>query len=212
MSVSSNVRLHVKFDRRAIDYLKRCKKLRKSGDAPSLFYAALELRCGIEARMKEYAHHAPGLSKSQKKEWEIKKLGRTLEEAYGLGNKIVVLLIRVSEAPPTQFLFAPVCDRLQDIGKRLGDYLHPQPEERVDSDDYWEELSSMLNEGCGLLQLACAGEVLRPSLSDGLHFSLASDDSRVPLVRQLQAGAVAEIQVLEIDPQSPITYVPADAA
>jgi hypothetical protein len=46
----------------AISYLGRARQLLDSGDRASLIYSALELRCGVEARLKEHATVADGVS------------------------------------------------------------------------------------------------------------------------------------------------------
>lgn len=195
---------------RSIDYLERTERLRKQEDTASLMYAALELRCGIEARLKEYATNVIGISKTQAREWEITKLGRTLESSYGLGDAMLLIFITLSSGQTGQFLYAPVSAQLRKIGKMAGDYLHvPQPD-AASKGEYWNRLSSMLHEGCGLLRLACSGEVLRPSFGDGLHIALETNDPRVQLVQDLQNGAEAQFSVVNITPAGPITYYPAD--
>lgn len=147
----------------AVSYLARAQALCKSDEKASLIYAALELRCGVEARLQAHASVATGVSKRQANEWEIKKLARTLEQAFGLGDSMLLVLLTMEDGRACQFIYAPVSSRLQEIGKRCGDYLHALPPERVASPGFWAELRSMLTEGCGLLQLACCSEILRPT-------------------------------------------------
>ena len=110
--------LHTK----APDFLERAEALRKHRDAPSLLYAALELRCGIEARLMEYAAYAVGVSKRNAGQKEIARLGKTIDSAYELGDTIVVVLVRMHSGSTAQFLYAPVTARVREIGKRCGDY------------------------------------------------------------------------------------------
>jgi hypothetical protein len=69
----------------------------------------------------------------------------------------------------------------------------------------------MLHEGCGLLQLSCASEVLRPSLRDGLHFILKIGDPRIPLIQALSEGISAEFEVFDFNTIGAITYYPAES-
>jgi hypothetical protein len=193
-------------------YLARAQALRKADDKASLFYAALELRCGIEARLQEHATVAAGVSKREAEHWEIKSLGRTIEKAFGLGDSMLVVLLQMDDGRMGQFLYAPVSARLQEIGKRCGDYLHAIRPERVDVPAFWTELRSVLKEGCGLLELACASEVLRPTTHTGLHFTLAPEDPRVRIVQDYLAGLPGKLSTVKITPTGPITYYPANEA
>lgn len=196
---------------RSIDFLERAEQLRSDNDPARLLYAALELRLGIEMRLNEYAAHVIGISKAKAQEWEIKRLGKTLHEAYGLGEKMLVIIMRLSDESEAQFLYAPVSHRLQEIGKRLGAFLHvPRLITSAFGDSDQEELRTLLHEGCGLLRLACAGEVLRPSMSDGILVALDGDDPRSRLIESYQRGVEAEFHVFDITPAGPVTYYPAD--
>jgi hypothetical protein len=190
----------------AASYLGRAQALRKLKDKASLIYAALELRCGIEARLQEHASLAPGISKAQADEWEIKKLSRTIDAAFGLGDSMLLVFVTMGDGRSCQFMYAPVSSRLQEIGKRCGDYLHALDPGRVVTGVFWTELGAMLKEGCGLLELACSSEILRPTLDKGLHFSMPPDDLRVGIVQDLVAGKPGKYSTVKLTPIGPLTY------
>ena len=192
----------------AASYLARAEALRKAADSASLIYSALELRCGIEARLQEHAAVAKGISKQQAGHWEIKKLGRTIDEAFGLGDSMLLVFINMEDGRQGQFMYAPVSSRLQGIGKRCGDYLHALQPERVAVASFWEELQALLSEGCSLLELACNSEVMRPTVADGLHFVLQPGDPRASLVQDLLSGAPGKMSTATLTPVGPITYYP----
>lgn len=196
----------------AISYLSRAKQLLSSGDKASLFYAALELRCGVEARLKEHAAVAAGVSKTQLGHYEIRKLSKTVEEAFGLGDTFLVVFLELVDGRAGQFMYAPVNTQLQSIAARLGDYLHAVPHEKVVADGFWENLRSQLTEGCGLLELACSSEVLRPSFDQGLHFCLPPEDSRVAIIVDYMNGMEGTVRAATITPVGPLTYYPGDEA
>lgn len=193
----------------AISYLGRAKELCQSQDRAELIYAALELRCGVEARLREHAAATTGISKSQATQWEIKKLAKTVDAAFGLGDSFLIICLRLDDGRETQFFYAPVCTRLQEIAKRCGDYLHAMRHERLSEPGFWEDLKALLGEGCSLLELACSSEVLSPSFSDGLHFSLDPEDPRIPLIQALQAGANGAFSSVTFTPTGPLTFYPA---
>ena len=75
------------------DYLSRAKNLRSEDDIASLFYAAFEIRCGIEARMSEYLHAQKHISDKKKKGWKIAQLARNIEDAFRIGEKKAIIQI-----------------------------------------------------------------------------------------------------------------------
>lgn len=196
----------------AISYLSRAKKLLRLGDKSSLFYAALELRCGVEARLKEHAAVAVGVSKTQLGHYEIRKLSKTVHEAFGFGDTFLVVFLELVDGRAGQFIYAPVTTQLQSIAARLGDYLHAVPHERIVADGFWENLRSQLAEGCGLLELACSSEVLRPTFEHGLHFCLPPEDSRVAIIIDYMNGMEGTFRTAKITPVGPLTYYPGEEA
>lgn len=201
----------MRLPRLSSDFLERAEGIRIRKDASSLMYAALELRCGIEARLQEFASNAPGVTKKQARDWEIKKLGRTVDAAFRMGDKILILLVQLHEKPVAQFIYAPVTARLQDIGKKCGDYLHVRRDPPSEEDGNWAQLAQLLHEGCGLLRMSCSSEILCPTMPEGLHIVLAEDDPRLQAVQALQNGTHAGVHVVNITPTGPITYYPAES-
>jgi hypothetical protein len=67
-------------------YLARALGFLKKGRAEDLFYAAFELRCGIEARLQEYLEVQGHLSKKQKQGWRIADLGNKASRAFSTGD------------------------------------------------------------------------------------------------------------------------------
>ena len=194
----------------AISYLARAKALFKSEDKASLVYSALELRCGVEARLQEHASVAIGVSKNQATQWEIKKLSKTIETAFGLGDSFLIVQLQMEDGRACGFFYAPVNSRLQEIAMRFGDYLHAVPHDRVQDSRFWSELRTMLEEGCPLLELACSSELLRPSIEHGLHFVLPPSDPRIAIVQDFQNGAPGTFSTATITPTGPMTFYPPD--
>ncbi|OGB25685.1 MAG: hypothetical protein A3I66_11860 [Burkholderiales bacterium RIFCSPLOWO2_02_FULL_57_36] len=173
----------------------------------SLVYAALEFRCGVEARLKEYIQTIDHIPKAQKKEWAVAKLGRSLQSAYRTGDKMMVFTIVFPEdGAELQLLYTPVTKRLQDIAQRAGDFLHALREELADQPGWWHEFRQILHEGYPLLELANSGELIglpllhRPTKRIDMRAVLLEGDSRYPLVSRLQAGCQHILHVAYIDP------------
>jgi hypothetical protein len=94
-------------------YLERIEGLLKDKTEANLLYAALELRCGVEARMKEYLDPLDHIPKSQKKEWAIPKLGLSIENAFRTGDKIMLFTVRSrKQNAEYTLMYTPVSSRL----------------------------------------------------------------------------------------------------
>ena len=125
---------------------------------------------------------------------------------------MLLVFLTLEDGRACQFMYAPVSIRLQEIGKRCGDYLHAVRPERVERESFWIDLRAMVKEGCGLLELACESEILRPTVATGLHFALKPEDPRVAIVRDYLAGAPAKLTTATLTPTSRLTYYPANEA
>lgn len=133
-------------------------------------------------------------------------------EAFGLGDTFLIVFLELVDGRAGQFMYAPVTTQHQAIAARLGDYLHAVPHENIVVDGFWENLRSQLTEGCGLLELACSSEVLRPTLDQGLHFCLPPEDSRVAIIADYMSGVEGTFRTATITPVGPLTYYPGDEA
>ena len=145
-------------------YLRRSRTELASGDTARLFYAAFELRAGIEARLQEYLEHALDVPKRQKCEWAIAKLGLSVDRACQF-EKVARVEIRDRESGTLllRVVYTPVSKELRKLGARLGKFLHAI-EFRDPRDEWWGILRTTLEVGCHLLEEAVEGELLGPPL------------------------------------------------
>ncbi len=189
------------------DYVERMKTLLDDGTQASLIYAALELRCGVEARLREYVETIEHIPKNQKKEWAVAKLGRSIETAYRTGDKIMIFTIIFPEdGAQLQLMYTPVFKRLQDIANRLGDYLHVPKFDVADNHAWWQQLRKQLAEAYPLLLLATSGELIglplihRPTNRLNVQVLLSGDDPRSALLPRITQGAQHTLSVAYVDP------------
>jgi hypothetical protein len=178
----------------------------------SLVYAALELRCGVEARLKEYIEAINHIPRRRKKEWAIAKLGRSIETACRTDDKIMLFTIVFPEDEARLPLtYTPVPKRLQDIANRLGDYLHAPGIDTAEGDAWHSQLKALLQEGYSLFKLATSGELIglplmhRPTKRLSIRILLSNDDPRCALLPRLASGVPGIIRVdyIESTPGSP---------
>ena len=189
-------------------YLERIDRLLKDGTEGSLLYAALELRCGVEARMKEYLEPLDHIPKSQKKEWSVAKLGRSIETVFRSGDKIMIFTVRSAKLDAEcTLMYIPVSSRLQEIASRLGDYLHFPKGNSVDDPSWWTRLRELMREGYGELLLANSGELVglpllhKPTGRINVRAVFAQGDPRSDFIAKLAlSGEAHVIAVQYIEP------------
>jgi len=145
------------------DYLERAKVALNVGNGESFFYAALELRAGIESRLKDYVQESSYIPKAKKKEWKIANLSRTIEDHFQFQKKNLanpkeevfqLLVIEIqSKKVVAEFNYFPVSKRAKDIAMILGDYLHSNYRQGKMDEPWWERFKNVVKEG--ILELEC---------------------------------------------------------
>ena len=149
-------------------YLRRARLRLDEGASESLFYAAFELRCGIESRMQEYLDAQTHISEKRKKGWKIARLGNNIERAFKLGDRIAqVIMVDPETNQPLQMLYyTPVTLALRKRGQQLGSYLHAMTK-HIDDDEAWRKKArSFLELVYKELECATKGTLLGPPLLD----------------------------------------------
>ena len=144
------------------DYLHRARQRLDEGTAESLFYAAFELRCGIEARMQQYLEAQSHISNKMKKGWQIAQLAKNIEKAFKSGDKIVEFAIydRETETFLDVLYYTPVNAKLRKMGEQLGDYLHAMKIYRPSNDPWWAKARNFFEDVYAQLQKANFGTLL----------------------------------------------------
>jgi hypothetical protein len=173
------------------DYLQRAQNLLRDDNAPSLFYAAFELRCGVEARMREYLEVAEDISEKRKQGWEVVKLGKDIERAFEVGDKIVQLIFHGAGNTEVCIYHTPVSSKLQKQAKQLGDYMHALKVHRKPEDPWWKSFRLLLEETRRGLAIATTGTLLGPLL-------LGPDRKTTKMHHELEIDPLADELVLKI--------------
>jgi len=171
------------------DYLKRARQLLDDGNLESLFYAALELRSGIEARLREYLEVAEDISEKRKQGWRIVKLGKDIEKAFKLGDKIVQLIFYADGGKTASIYHTPVRLKLRKQAQQLGDYLHAMKKYRKQDDPWWKSFKSLLDETYNGLDFATKGTLLGPLV-------VRPDGKSVKIHHELKIDSLADEMML----------------
>jgi len=144
------------------DYLERARERFAEGSHQALFYAAFELCCGIEQRIREYLNVQKQISRKIQKGWRITHLGKDLNKVFKARNKVIEFtIIDETKGDPIIILYyTPVRPELQIIGEKLGNYLHAMREYQPDESDWWEDFKWLLKRGIKGLEGATKGNLM----------------------------------------------------
>jgi hypothetical protein len=116
--------------------------------------------------MEEYLKAQEKVAEHIKEEWHLRKLGRSLERLFQVGDRIVE--VGVCEPGTGQLMFhlyyTPVTSNLRQNGERLGGLLHAMQRFRDDRDPWWQENWEFLEKVQDQLATACSGELLGPPM------------------------------------------------
>ncbi|MFI8737897.1 hypothetical protein ACIGKM_18460 [Ectopseudomonas toyotomiensis] len=149
-------------------YLGRAIKQLSTGTQESLFYAAFELRCGIEARMRQYLSVWEHVSKKKKNGWQISALDQTIEQAFRTGNKYVRWAVHSKETGKikTCIYHTPVTKALKESGEKLGNHLHALKSFKPEDDEWWDKFKDELIFCARGLRTANLGTMIGPALKN----------------------------------------------
>ena len=144
------------------DYLKRARKRLNENTQESLFYAAFELRCGIQSRLTQYEDAMLGITKSKSAGWEIPKLAKNVERIYRTGDKMIRVDFQDEEGTNVgrSMFYTPVNSNLRRMAGKLGNLLHCPKEFRESDDAWWVEIRAFLEDVFIELEKANKGNVL----------------------------------------------------
>lgn len=153
------------YDFSARGYLERAKANLQKGVQQYLFYAAFELRCGVESRMQEYLNAWPHIPKRQKTDWEIGKLGKAVEKHFILRDQYQEWSVVDLETGQIRVVlyYTPVTKALRINAGKLGNYLH-SPNIDESRSVWWTEFRLLLDEMANQLETAVTGTLLGPAM------------------------------------------------
>jgi len=137
------------YDATSYGYLRRALLRLADGTREALFYEAFELRCGIEAKLKERVEALDYLAKRKKKGWKIKHAWLEIAKAFKTGDKVIEYVITGDDEKFTFSLFyIPLKQSTRDaVEKQLPQLLHAMPEVSSQKGEaWWDGTRSLLIE------------------------------------------------------------------
>lgn len=149
-------------------YLERARTQLDAATREGLFYAAFELRAGIQARMQQYLQAQESIAQRKKNDWKLGKLERTLEDVFQIGDRIAEVAVYDPQAGEfiATLYYTPVTSELRRNGEHLGELLHAMQQFRPDDDSWWQNTRDFLEKVRRQLATACAGTLLAPLLRE----------------------------------------------
>lgn len=144
------------------DYLARARQRLDEGSLESLFYAAFELRCGIEARLQQYEEALSDIAEIRRAGWEIPKVAKNIERAFRTGDKIARVSVcdDATQNVLYSFYYTPVNKNLRAMAGQIGDLLHCTKACRDAENPWWNEKRAFLEQVYKELQKANIGTLL----------------------------------------------------
>lgn len=144
----------------AINYLDRANKVFDLDYKDTWFYAAFEIRCGVEARMREYLEHQKGVSAKMKQGWKPAGLAKNIEKVFKCGEKEAHFSFHAEDADSLTLVYRPVPLELRKAAEKLGNYLHATRKGFFEKQDYWDAFQKLLERGLELLEYSLNSELL----------------------------------------------------
>jgi hypothetical protein len=194
-------------------YLRRCRDQLLDGSKASLFYAALELRNCVEARLAEYLEHYE-LHTAEIQAFKIGYNAKAVDKMFD-SKQIVHARITTRSGDVLDQYHTPVPAELESYCKRhVDDLRHCQAVYRKPDDPWWNETREQLVAAYRLAWVACRGEMPVPPLvnfdTGECHpFTFLMDkDERDRFQPELfQAGVPFELAVDYLD-EAPVDWRP----
>lgn len=128
------------------DYLMRARQQLDAGSLESLFYAAFELRCGIEARLQQYEEALANIAKIKRAGWRIPKVAKNIEKIFRTGDKIARVNIcdLTTERVRHSLYYTPVNKDLRAMAGQISKLLHFPREYKAPENPWWNEIRDYL--------------------------------------------------------------------
>jgi hypothetical protein len=153
------------YDISARGYLARAKKCLSQSDPSSLFYAAFELRCCIEARQDSYVQAQEKYIKSLPRAYKIGHQAKALRKVFK-DDTIAEMTFQFGDIADIILYYTPVPSDLHNAAEKLGDLLHVLQDRHLPDDPWWDATKQRLIELYRGAWAACQGELVCPPLLD----------------------------------------------
>lgn len=194
-------------------YLARARERLLEAEHASLFYAALELRCFVEARQDQYVDAQREYVRSIPKAWNIGAQGKALHAIFD-SDRIQRLRWEYDDHEVAyDVCHVPVSSALRNGAERLDQYRHAQSKWRAPDDPWWDEMRAQVVAVYREAWLCAQGRLLSPAflkekrIVGSVIIEMVSDEERNALAGEHRVGATGLLHVDYFD-APPADWVP----
>ena len=180
-------------------YLSRAKERLEANSPADLFYAALELRCFVEARQDEYLEAQKKYARSVPKAWKTSDQGKALDKIFD-SEKIQHLVYVFDDDMEFDFYYMPVTAALRNGAERLSNLIHAQMEPRHPDSDWWVEKKNEIVRLYRLAWFCCQGNIASPAMlrkgaAIGDFTAIFRDGRGLDIVPRMVPGVIFRLKV-----------------
>ena len=131
--------------------------IRASGGKPALRHSNVRIH---------WKYNRKYVSEKLKRGWQIAVLGKGINRAFKLGDKLARFSYRGANGDDELFVlyYTPVSKELQRNAQQLGNYMHRQKRFQPDNNEWWNIFRRKLERTSELLCRSCTGTMLGPPL------------------------------------------------
>ncbi len=153
----------IEYDVSARGYLNRARSLLAQGGEANKFYAAFELRAGLERRISEHLGEWDHVPNRAKRSWKIGDLDQAARKAFHNHAHVADLTFSAGESR-VRFLYTPVRSEGRKAAETLNQYLHAQKANRSLDQKWWLSFRDALQLAEEELRFAVTGTLLGPAM------------------------------------------------
>lgn len=168
----------------------------------ALFYAALEFRYCVEARLLDYAEHAEKFAKKKGNPWSARELSKLVDGVFGHPSNIYQIEMRSERFPDSVTVeYVPVTAEVRTTLGRLDNFLHYPGVLQCVNDGKDGMLRSLLEEGVSQMERCLSGGLQGSLIKDATgHVHMTIDLSKYPeLEESMKNGDRLQVRV-EVTP------------
>ncbi|MBB5985639.1 hypothetical protein [Sphingobium lignivorans] len=148
----------------ASSYLRRARERVLDGTKAALFYAALELRCCVEARQAEYIEHLSAYKGQKLRPYRLGENRSKIAKISG-GKLIAKLTFELGDGEVLEGYHTPVpASLVRYCEKHLDNLRHAQSRFRGHDDEFWNRTRTDLIAHYRLAWISCQGNMMVPPL------------------------------------------------
>jgi hypothetical protein len=176
----------------------RATTLLNKSDLMSIFYAALEFRFAVEARLSHYAERADDISNKASNPWKVKALARHVNSVFGDDDRTYQIEMKTpTMTKPIIIEYTPITPEIRSILGKVNNFLHYPGVLQCVNDGKEDHLRSLLNRGLEQLKECLSGGLQGPLIhKKNGQITMVIDAEKYPQLKdQLKSGGQISLRI-----------------